>query len=240
MARKAAKPAAWIMGLLTLAIIGLIIVKAGHRPGRIIMIQSQDYDNLTSQDDVFVLNVHVPKQKPLPQTDESIAYNLLSQNQASLPENKKTPILVYCRSGSMSRIAAKQLLKMGYKTIYDLEGGVKAYEESHAQVKLSPSEYGFGRVRYGDVAKTEFVLANQTSSALNITRISTSCGCTTATVADRQLKPGGSTVVKVKFNPAVHKDDSDLGQLTRTIFIDTDNPNYPRLIAKITADVYKN
>ena len=37
-----------------------------------------------------------------------------------LDVDKNTPIIVYCKSGARSGEAAKELLKMGYKNIYDL------------------------------------------------------------------------------------------------------------------------
>jgi hypothetical protein len=46
-------------------------------------------------------------------------------------------------------------------------------------------------------------------------------------------------MISVSFDPAVHKDDTDLGELTRTIYIDTDNPNFPKLTSTITANVIK-
>jgi hypothetical protein len=48
-----------------------------------------------------------------------------------------------------------------------------------------------------------------------------------------------STTVNVSFDPAVHKDDTDLGELTRTIYVETDNPNYSDLETIITANVIK-
>ncbi len=41
--------------------------------------------------------------------------------QSLLPDQYDT-IIVYCRSGRRSAIAAKELLDMGYKTVYDLGG----------------------------------------------------------------------------------------------------------------------
>lgn len=232
-----------VIGLIAVLVLGLavgLVVKNKNQPGRLITIQSQDYDELAKDDEVFVLDVHTPEQKHLPNTNAFVPYDQISRNLSVLPKNKQTPILVYCRSGSMSKIAAEELIKMGYKTVYDLEGGANAYKESHAQVVISPQTYDFGRVRYGDVSRTEFSLTNQTPSNLKITRISTSCSCTQAKIEKTLLLPGESTVIKVSFDPSVHKDDTDLGQLTRTIFIKTDNPNYPRLTAEITADVYKD
>ena len=39
-----------------------------------------------------------------------------------LPENKATPLVVYCRSGNRSATAADLLLKTGYTQVYDLGG----------------------------------------------------------------------------------------------------------------------
>ncbi|HSP44334.1 MAG TPA: rhodanese-like domain-containing protein [Luteolibacter sp.] len=37
------------------------------------------------------------------------------------------PVVVYCRSGNRSAQAARKLEKLGFKTIYDLKGGIKAW-----------------------------------------------------------------------------------------------------------------
>ncbi len=43
-------------------------------------------------------------------------------------ENKDTPVVVYCRSGRRSGIAAEILLSKGYKSIYDL-GAMSSWKE---------------------------------------------------------------------------------------------------------------
>jgi len=110
---------------------------------------------------------------------------------------------------------------------------------ANAGVNISPATQDLGIVIYGDVATTEFTLTNSTPKTLNITRVSTSCGCTSAEVERKTIKPYESTTVSVSFDPAVHKDDTDLGELTRTIYIDTDNPNFPKVTSTITANVIK-
>ncbi|MCL3780091.1 rhodanese-like domain-containing protein [Prolixibacteraceae bacterium JC049] len=44
--------------------------------------------------------------------------------------SKKTPIYVYCRSGNRSGKAMQFLLKKGYKRVFNLVGGFKAWEEA--------------------------------------------------------------------------------------------------------------
>ena len=38
--------------------------------------------------------------------------------------DKEKPIAVYCKSGGRSGGASKLLLELGFKEIYDLEGGI--------------------------------------------------------------------------------------------------------------------
>lgn len=121
----------------------------------------------------------------------------------------------------------------------DLDGGTNAYKESNVSVSLYPNTKSLGKVVYGDVATTTFTLTNYEPLPLKITRISTSCGCTKATIEKEELGAYESTIINVSFDPAVHKDDTDLGELTRTIYIETNNPNYPQLETTITANVVK-
>ena len=43
--------------------------------------------------------------------------------------DKSLPILVYCAGGGRSAMAANNLRKKGFKTIYNLEGGYESYTE---------------------------------------------------------------------------------------------------------------
>lgn len=203
------------------------------------LISTMDAKKMIGEKKVFLLDVHTPEQTHIPGTDAFVPYDQIEANLNRLPSDKNTPILVYCRSGSMSQIAGEKLKQLGYATVYDLEGGVNAYREINAEVTILPSSQNLGQVIYGDVAETEFILTNFTPAPLKITRVSTSCGCTKANADQKELKPYESTVIKVAFDPAVHKDDTDLGELTRTVYIETDNPNFPKLTAEIQAVVTK-
>ena len=54
-----------------------------------------------------------------------IPYDVLSAN-LSEPD-KSRPIVVYCRSGRRSGIAARTLVEMGYQNVFDL-GGINAWK----------------------------------------------------------------------------------------------------------------
>jgi rhodanese-related sulfurtransferase len=203
------------------------------------LVNSQEFARLAENEDAFVIDVHTPKQTHIPGTDAFIPYDQIQENLASLPEDKSAPILVYCRSGSMSARASREIAELGYTNVYDLDGGTNAYKEQQVSVQMWPDNQELGTVIYGDVANTSFTITNYAPLPLKITRVSTSCGCTKASVEQEELTAYESTVVNVAFDPAVHKDDTDLGELTRTIYIETDNPNYPDLESTITANVIK-
>ena len=84
-----------------------------------------------------------------------------------------------------------------------------------------------------------FVLTNNTPNELKIERVTGSCACTQPSIEKDVLAPYESTIIKVKFEPSVHKDDSDIGDLVRLVFVDTDNENFEHLVGKITAKVVK-
>lgn len=188
---------------------------------------------------VYLIDVHVPEQTHIPGTNAFIPYDKITDHLDQLPTDKAIPILVYCRSGNMSRIASQELLKLGYQKVYDLSGGTNAYKEVAATVVITPPFIDLDQVIYGDVGHATFTLTNYTQNPLKITRVSTSCMCTKAKVAETEIAPYATTTIEVSFDPAVHKDDTDIGQITRTIYLDTDNPNFPQVTAKIYANVIK-
>lgn len=88
----------------------------------------KEFYKLMQNENVFVIDVHTPEQKHIPRTDAWIPYDRIEEFANLLPKDKNTTILVYCRSGHMSKIAASKLAQMGYKNIYELDGGILAWQ----------------------------------------------------------------------------------------------------------------
>lgn len=110
-----------------------------------------------------------------------------------------------------------------------------------ARIKVEPAFFDFGKVVYGEVAEHTFTIQNIGDDALKILRLSTSCGCTKAYISDEEktIDPGMSVSMVVSFDPAVHKDDSDLGEVTRIVYIKTNDPKNPEIEVEIKANVVK-
>lgn len=77
-----------------------------------------------------LVNVKTPYVGEIAQTDLYIPYNQLTANAAKLPADKGAKILVYCLTGTTSKIAAQTLVTMGYTNVWNLDGGMTAWTAS--------------------------------------------------------------------------------------------------------------
>jgi rhodanese-related sulfurtransferase len=77
-----------------------------------------------------LVNVHIPYEGELPQTDAFIPYNEIEVNLSQLPADKNANIVLYCRSGRMSAEAAQNLAKLGYTRLVEVDGGMQAWQSA--------------------------------------------------------------------------------------------------------------
>jgi phage shock protein E len=80
-------------------------------------------------DDYEIINVHIPYAGEVTNTDASIPYNDLTALMSAIPD-KNTPVILYCRSGNMSQQASTALIQQGYTQVWDVPGGMIAWQSS--------------------------------------------------------------------------------------------------------------
>lgn len=111
---------------------------ANAGPGGKVSAGSGSYTNLSPSElntildekDFTFINVHIPFQGDIPDTDLSIPFDEIEDNLNRLPEDKDARIVLYCRSGNMSRTASRTLVELGYTNIWNLKGGFNAWQEA--------------------------------------------------------------------------------------------------------------
>jgi len=87
----------------------------------------------TEADTYTIVNVHIPYEGKIDGTDLTVAYNDIDALTAALPD-RNAPIILYCRSGNMSAQATQALVERGYSQVYDVPGGMIAWEASGRQI----------------------------------------------------------------------------------------------------------
>jgi rhodanese-related sulfurtransferase len=93
---------------------------------------------LETPDAWTVVNVHIPYEGEVPNTDIQIAYNDVEALTAALPD-RNAPIILYCRSGRMSEEASRALVTLGYTNVVDVPGGMNAWTDSGRDLLMSES-----------------------------------------------------------------------------------------------------
>ena len=131
--------------LLLLGVMLLVGCQSKSVTGETVTAVGGSYQNITSDElnamlknkDFVFINVHIPFAGDIANTDMSIPYDEISvpENLSQLPVDKDAKIVLYCRSGRMSEIAAEELVSLGYANIWNLTGGMVEWEQAGYEIE---------------------------------------------------------------------------------------------------------
>lgn len=113
--------------------------------------------------------------------------------------------------------------------------GYAALPQAQGQIELSATEFDFGTIPNTGPVSQAFQVRNAGDGPLAISGLSTSCGCTTATVGSQHLAAGQSTDLLVTYDPLAH--DGATGEFMRLVYIRSDDPDTPEASLTIRVTV---
>lgn len=100
------------------------------KPDYLQFLSPTELNTVMQNEDIFLVDVHTPQQQHIKGTDLFVPYNEINKNQDKFPEDKNTPIYLYCEGGPMGNAAARSLHDLGYTHIYNLDGGANAWKKA--------------------------------------------------------------------------------------------------------------
>lgn len=116
-----------IVSILVLATVGIVLFTSNE--SGIAKIDVETLQNRLENEEITLLDVRESTEYEGGHIEGAVNAPLSSLSEIELPYPKDEPIFVICRSGNRSAQAAKLLQERGYTEIYDVSGGMIAWEQ---------------------------------------------------------------------------------------------------------------
>jgi hypothetical protein len=88
-------------------------------------------------------------------------------------------------------------------------------------IKFDKTTHNYGEISYQADGSCEFEFKNEGKEPLLLTRVRSSCGCTTPKWPKEPIKPGDKETIKVKYNTRI------VGSFSKTIWVYSNSDNSP-------------
>lgn len=104
------------------------------------------------------------------------------------------------------------------------------------QIMVSETTIQLGDVVNGEIIERDLRVENSGEAALTIDAVTTSCGCTQASVEPTTIPPGGSGTLHIEFDSGAHG-PALTGELIRQVFVISNDPQQPELVVELSATI---
>ena len=89
----------------------------------------------TQTENFLLINTHINYEGEIPTTDVFIPFNEIAKYFPVLPKDKGSNIVIYDMGDNTSEAAAESLVRLGYKDVKQLQGGIAAWQSAGFEVK---------------------------------------------------------------------------------------------------------
>lgn len=120
--------------------------------------------------------------------------------------------------------------------LFVLVASLVACSGGEPQLAMEMVQLDLGEVPNGEIATRDVVVRNEGDADLVVKDISTSCGCTTATLEPMQLGPGESGTLHIEYDAGAHGPELT-GPLVRQVFINSNDPVRPDVTVELAVNV---
>ncbi len=103
-------------------------------------------------------------------------------------------------------------------------------------IDLAQSQTDLGVVTNGEIPTIEIPVRNLGNGDLIIEAVTTSCGCTSASIMPEVIPPGGTGTLAIRYDSGAHGPD-EVGPVMRQIFIASNDPDKPEVEFRLLAEV---
>lgn len=105
------------------------------------------------------------------------------------------------------------------------------------EIQVEATEYNFGDIPQKKVQKVLWVKnSNGDDDPLEIKRVSTSCGCTTASIDKTTINPGESANLTITFDPT---EMGEIGPVEKVVYVRSNDPVNDEIAITIKMNVIK-
>lgn len=113
----------------------------------------------------------------------------------------------------------------------------QAVETAHppaAKAAFASTLFDFGKIISGEVVKHSFVFTNTGGQSLQISGVSSTCGCAVINTWSRQVEPGQTGTIPIE----IHSQNLD-GKVDKEIAVQCNDPAHPMVRLKVKGTVWK-